>query len=244
MNYRILSAGDKAIVVEFGNTIDEATNQMVHHLAEYLNKKQLFGIVELIPTFRSLMIQFEPALLSREALEEVICSFDANNTCFEASIKHVIEIPCCYSTRFGIDLPAIELEKQMDRDELIRIHSGRDYKIYMLGFLPGFVYLGGLDPRIELPRLSSPRVRINPGTVGIGGNQTGVYPIASPGGWRLIGGTPVDFYHPTREQPILCQAGEYIRFTPIFIDEYYEIRALIQKGLYEPKRLEVKEAWQ
>lgn len=108
----------------------------------------------------------------------------------------------------------------------------------MMGFLPGFVYLGGLDKRIEMPRLKSPRVRILPGAVGIGGNQTGVYPLASPGGWRLMGGTPVDFYDPYREDPILCKAGEYIRFVPITIGDYYDIRHMIVKGEYQVEVVE------
>lgn len=122
--------------------------------------------------------------------------------------------------------------------EIIKIHSSVDYKIYMMGFLPGFVYLGGLDKRIEMPRLKSPRVRILPGAVGIGGNQTGVYPLASPGGWRLMGGTPVDFYDPYREDPILCKAGEYIRFVPITIGDYYDIRHMIVKGEYQVEVVE------
>ena len=124
----------------------------------------------------------------------------------------------------------------LDRDEIIAIHSSVDYRIYMMGFLPGFVYLGGLDKRIEMPRLKTPRVKILPGAVGIGGSQTGVYPVASPGGWRLLGGTPVEFYDPGRKEPVLCKAGEYIRFVPITINDYYDIRRMVSKGEYEPRR--------
>ena len=109
--------------------------------------------------------------------------------------------------------------------EIIRIHSGTDYRVYMLGFLPGFVYLGGLDPRIAVPRLQVPRVEIPAGSVAIGGSQTGVYPIASPGGWRLIGSTPLAFYDPEREKPILCEAGDFIRFVPITPEEYEQYDA-------------------
>ena len=126
----------------------------------------------------------------------------------------------------------------LDRDEIIAIHSATDYKIYMLGFLPGFVYLGGLDKRIEVPRLKTPRVKIRKGAVGIGGNQTGIYPMDSPGGWRLMGATPIDLYDENRETPILLAAGEYIRFVPISILDYYDIRQEILKGTY---RLEVVE---
>lgn len=132
----------------------------------------------------------------------------------------------------------MEKHTGLTRDEIIAIHSSVDYKIYMLGFLPGFVYLGGLDKRLEMPRMTTPRVKIQPGAVGIGGSQTGVYPLTSPGGWRLMGGTPVDFYDPDRENPILCQAGEYIRFVPISIDDYYDIRREVVKGTYQVEAVE------
>ena len=110
--------------------------------------------------------------------------------------------------------------KRLSEKEIIDIHAGTEYRVYMLGFLPGFVYLGGMDERIAAPRLKTPRVSIPAGSVGIGGSQTGVYPMASPGGWRLIGMTPVAFYDPTRETPVLCEAGDYIRFVPISPEEY------------------------
>ena len=123
-------------------------------------------------------------------------------------------------------------------EEVIERHSCVDYRVYMMGFLPGFAYLGGLDKRLEMPRLKTPRVKIPAGAVGIGGSQTGVYPMDSPGGWRLIGGTPVDFYNPEREEPILCRAGDYIRFVPITMDDYYDIRHMILRREY---RVEVEE---
>ena len=239
MNFKILNAGDRAVVVEFGSVIDEQINQQVHNLSHWLEEQNIFGLIETVPTFRSLMILFEPSILSADKLKEVLLGFQNAASAQTAQAKRILKVPCCYGARFGADLHDMEKYTGLDRDEIIRIYSGVDYKIYMLGFLPGFVYLGGLDPRIEMPRLSSPRVKINPGAVGIGGNQTGVYPLASPGGWRLIGGTPLDFYDPDREQPILCKAGEYIRFVPITIDEYYDIRQLIVKGQYEPEVLEV-----
>ena len=112
----------------------------------------------------------------------------------------------------------------LSEKEIIDIHAGTEYRVYMLGFLPGFVYLGGMDERIAAPRLKTPRVSIPAGSVGIGGSQTGVYPMASPGGWRLIGMTPTPFYDPTSENPVLCEAGDYIRFVPITPDEYERMK--------------------
>lgn len=234
-NVKFFPAGDHAMVVEFGSIIAENINQKVHALAGWIEEKQIEGVVELLPTFRSLMIYYDCHVVSFERLKRKVSEFDDTKVSAGAEKKKIIKVPCCYGARFGSDLHDMEKILGIDKDEIIRIHSSVCYKIYMLGFLPGFVYLGGLDKRIEVPRLSSPRVKINPGSVGIGGNQTGVYPVASPGGWRLIGGTPLDFYDPDREKPILCNAGEYIRFVPIHIDEYYDIRHLVLKGQYEPE---------
>ena len=234
-NVKFFPAGDHAMVVEFGSIIAENINQKVHALAGWIEEKQIEGVVELLPTFRSLMIYYDCHVVSFEQLKRKVSEFDDTKVSAGAEKKKIIKVPCCYGARFGSDLHDMEKILGIDKDEIIRIHSSVCYKIYMLGFLPGFVYLGGLDKRIEVPRLSSPRVKINPGSVGIGGNQTGVYPVASPGGWRLIGGTPLDFYDPDREKPILCNASEYIRFVPIHIDEYYDIRHLVLKGQYEPE---------
>lgn len=230
---RFMPAGDRAMVVEFGNEINERINDQVHALEARLTESQTVGIVELVPTFRSLMVYYDPYRTSFGELEQTIRAFGNILGNSGRTKKKILKIPCCYGARFGLDLKDMEEYTGLGRDEIIRIHSSVDYKIYMMGFLPGFVYLGGLDKRIEMPRLKTPRLKILPGAVGIGGSQTGVYPVASPGGWRLMGGTPVDFYDPDREEPILCRAGEYIRFVPITIDDYYEIRHMIVKGRYQ-----------
>ena len=116
---------------------------------------------------------------------------------------------------------------------MIRVHSSRDYLIYMLGFLPGFTYLGGLDERLHTPRLANPRIRIPAGSVGIGGSQTGIYPLDSPGGWQLMGMTPVKTYDPSREMPILVEAGDYIRFVPVDEAEYFRIKEAVDRGEYQ-----------
>lgn len=229
---RFLPAGDQAIVIEFGRNIDEKVNQKVHQLSSWIEARKIDGVIELLPTFRSLMIYYDSSVIHFSQLKSIIEKFNPD-LCGKESISRVIhKIPCCYGARFGKDLHDMETLTGLSREEIISIHSGTDYKIYMLGFLPGFVYLGGLDKRIEVPRLKSPRIKIDPGSVGIGGSQTGVYPLASPGGWRLIGATPLDFYDPERPEPILCKAGEYIRFVPITIDDYYDIRHMIMKGQY------------
>ena len=232
--------GDSAIAVDFENRIAPEINRQVHALAADLKKRPIAGICAMIPSFRSLLIQYNPTVLSYDALSSRLLSRAASCTASTETHMRIWQIPCCYGSHFGPDLPDLEQATGLDRAEIIRIHSSVTYKIYMLGFLPGFVYLGGLDPRIEMPRLASPRIKIPKGSVGIGGSQTGVYPVDSPGGWRLIGSTPVDFYDPGRNPPVLCQAGDAIRFCPISSCEYYDIRQDIRKGSYRPEVLTAK----
>ena len=210
-------AGDSALVVEFGQTIDEAINDQVHAMAGWVAQQRIRGVLEVLPTFRSLMIYYDPLRISYNKLVKRIGACPDFSDARSMVEKKILEVPCCYD---GPDLDSMEQLTGLPTDKIIEIHSGVDYKIYMMGFLPGFVYLGGLDPRICAPRLETPRTRIEPGSVGIGGSQTGVYPVASPGGWRILGYTPLKFYDPSREDPILCKAGEYIRFIPISRAEY------------------------
>lgn len=238
---KFMPSGDRAMVVEFGNEISTGVNNQVHALAERIKREQVPGVLELVPTFRSLMVYYDPWQTSYPKLSDTFLGSGGLGESAGGRKKRILKIPCCYGARFGLDLADMEKHTGLDRDEIIAIHSSVDYKIYMMGFLPGFVYLGGLDKRIEMPRLKTPRVKIQPGAVGIGGSQTGVYPMASPGGWRLMGGTPVDFYDPDREEPILCKAGEYIRFVPITIDDYYDIRRMIVKGTYKVETVEEDE---
>lgn len=232
--FRVLPAGDRALVAEFGDTINEKINDQVHALAGKLTSESVAGVLELVPTFRSLLIYYEPSVITYHDLKQRVLQLSRSSAMTKDSGKRIWNIPCCYGSHFGPDLQDLIRHTGLSRDEIISIHSSVDYKIYMLGFLPGFVYLGGLDSRLEIPRLPSPRVRIPKGSVGIGGNQTGVYPLDSPGGWRLIGSTPVDFYDPQREAPILCSAGDYIRFVPITSSDYYDIRQMILHGTYQP----------
>ena len=205
-------AGDMALVAEFGQQIDEQINDRVHAMARWIREKNIRGISEVIPTFRSLLICYDPCKIAYSRLVKKLQKWSCHESHDAASEKIIHRIPVCYD---GPDLADMEQLTGLTREEIIAIHCSTDYKIHMMGFLPGFVYLGGLDPRICVPRLDTPRTKIEAGSVGIGGSQTGVYPVASPGGWRILGYTPVRFYDPDRTEPMLCKAGEYIRFVPI-----------------------------
>ena len=229
---RILTAGDSALTVEFGNEISEEINGRVLALDAAIQKADVPGVVETVPTYRSLLICYDPCIVRQKALARAVARLARGLGPAGAAGGRIVEIPVCYGGEYGEDLPDVAAHAGLSEEEVVRLHSSRDYLIYMLGFLPGFAYLGGLDPRIATPRLSTPRVRIPAGSVAIGGEQTGIYPIASPGGWRLIGSTPVRPYDPGREDPILYRAGDRIRFVPIPQPEYLRIRELAEKGEY------------
>ena len=199
---RILSLSDSALCIELGQGIDRETNARVHALCRAINAAGIAGVAETVPTYRSLAVHYD---MLKTCQDELI-----------SALLPIIE---------GADIETVAKLNSLSVDEVIAIHTAPEYPVYMLGFLPGFCYLGGMDARIAAPRLKTPRVRIEPGSVGIAGEQTGIYPIASPGGWQLIGRTPLSLYSPAREKPILLEAGMRIKFYSINRAEYERIRA-------------------
>lgn len=230
---KILTAGDSSLLIEFGNEISPKINQKLTATVQLIKEQHIEGVVDMIPAFCSLLVNYDPRVIRYEELKERIKNLVKVDVKAQAGKKKVFEIPVCYGGEFGPDIENIAEHAGLSVEEVIEIHSSRDYLIYMLGFLPGFTYLGGLDERIHTPRLANPRVKINAGSVGIGGSQTGIYPLDSPGGWQLMGMTPVKTYDPDRETPILVEAGDYIRFVPVSEEEYYRIKALVDQNEYE-----------
>lgn len=230
---KILTAGDSALLVEFGKEINKEINQKITAVVKIIKEQQIEGIVELIPSFCALVINYDPRVISYDEIKKRVESIFELDIAVGETKKRVFEIPVCYGGEYGPDIENIAKNAGLSVEEVIKIHSSRDYLIYMLGFLPGFCYLGGLDERIHTPRLANPRLKINAGSVGIGGSQTGIYPLDSPGGWQLMGMTPVKTYDPDREVPILVEAGDYIRFIPVDEEEYNRIKQLVERGEYE-----------
>jgi inhibitor of KinA len=231
---RMLHCGEQAMVVEFGSEIDPAINARVHRLARTLTAAMPEHILEVVPTYRSLMIYFDPLVVSRKALQEKIAqllpSTEAAGSASET--KRVITIPVCYGGEFGPDLAFVAHHNGVTEEEVVTIHTARPLLIHMLGFTPGFPYLGGVSERIAAPRLAVPRMKIPAGSVGLAGTQSGIYPIESPGGWRLIGRTPLRIFDPRAERPFLFAAGDYLHFAAIRGDEFHALQEQVEGGSY------------
>jgi KipI family sensor histidine kinase inhibitor len=232
---RFLISGDRGLVVEFGNEISEAVNRKVRNLYLAVQKCKPEGVYEMVPTYRSLMIQYNPMETDLDSLMTRLSEIEESLDSIELPKPRIIEIPTIYGGAFGEDLKFVAEHNGIREDEVVKIHSSVDYRIYMLGFSPGFPYLGGMNEKIETPRLKTPRTKIPAGSVGIAGKQTGIYPMESPGGWQLIGRTPLKLYDPSRSTPVLLQAGDYLRFIPVDKEEYDRIKELIQSNKYEVK---------
>ena len=240
---RFLIAGDSSLCAEFGNEISKEINAQIRAFNILLKESGIAGIVETIPTYRSLLIQYDPGIISYKSLEGKLKKLLARLDSVEIPPSEVLEVPVLYGgEEMGPDLKFVAEDAKMSEEEVIKLHSEPEYLIYMLGFTPGFTYLGGLNDAIETPRLKTPRVKIPAGSVGIAGKQTGVYPIDSPGGWQLIGRTPLKMYDADREKPILPEAGQYIKFVPIDRAEFDRIAAEVEKGTYEVRHYPKKEA--
>lgn len=230
---RYLVSGDCGVSVEFGNEISPDINKKIRAFKVALEKSDIEGIVETVPTYRSLLVQYKPELIRFKELTEKFEGLMGSLDNIEIPPPTVIEIPVFYGGEMGPDIENVAEHNKKTVDEVIKIHTSEDYLIYMLGFIAGFPYLGGMSKEIATPRLKSPRVKIDGGSVGIAGEQTGVYPVDSPGGWQLIGRTPLKLYDADREKPILLEAGQYIRFKSVSEEEYTAIEKQVADNTYQ-----------
>ena len=224
MSARFLPAGDSAIAVEFGREIDLNINNQVAAMRTVIeaaiDEGKLKGIVELVPTYGSLLVVYDQLAVGYAGLIEQLKILAEGLEGVEIPDREVVEIPVVYGGEYGPDLGIVAQLNSLSEDEVIKRHSETEYPIYMLGFVAGFPYLGGMDKSIAAPRKQTPRLKIPAGSVGIAGQQTGIYSVESPGGWQIIGRTPLKLYDADREKPILLRAGQGIRFKPITEAEY------------------------
>ncbi len=226
--------GDSAIIVQFGTDISPEVHLKVKAFSDQLDKDPFCGFVEYVPAFTSVTVFYHPLTVYQmykgEGSKEKLSPYKIVHSIIEkrleklqaplASEQRVVEIPVCYDGELGPDLQAVADYHSLSTTEVIEIHSKAEYLVFMIGFAPGFPYLGGMSEQIATPRHTSPRLSIPAGSVGIAGMQTGVYPISTPGGWQIIGRTPVDLFYPDRNPPSLLQSGDIVRFMPISIEEY------------------------
>ena len=214
---RVVPAGDSAILIELGSEVDPEINSMVFALTDLIKDAGLNSDLEVLPTYRSVLVYYDPLVCSYAEM------FDAVNGAVEGLVEpinvnsslKIVEIPVVYGGDDGPDLHFVADHAGITEDAVIELHSGTDYRVYMLGFSPGFPYLGGLDERIAAPRLKTPRILVPAGSVGIAESQTGVYPNAGPGGWRIIGRTSVTLFDVNSSTPSLITPATKVRFIPV-----------------------------
>lgn len=228
---KLYPLGDQAIVVEFGDEISVEVNKNVLKLANKLRSSSINGMIEWVPSYTSLTIYYRPIKIKYTQIKQTIELLIDQLDDLQEEERTLIEIPALYGDEYGPDLEDVAKYHGITVEQVIKLHTNQTYRIYMLGFSPGFPYLGGLHPGLHTPRLSKPRIKVPSGSIGIAGSQTGIYSTTSPGGWRIIGQTPLPLFNPKNEQhPILLKHGYDIRFFSIEREEFMEIKKNVQQN--------------
>ncbi|MBV8850643.1 MAG: 5-oxoprolinase subunit PxpB [Methylobacteriaceae bacterium] len=228
---RFLPAGDKALVVEFGDTIERALSERVLRLATRLKDLRLQGVIETLPTFRSLLVRYDPLQTSGAALEKDIGAHLADKAGAKQETR-LWQIPACYDKRCAPDLDEVAKRTKLTTDDVVARHSGTQYLVYVVGFAAGFPYMGDLPPELVLPRRTDPRVRVPAGSIAMATTLTGIYPLESPGGWHLIGAAPIRLFDSGWERPALLRPGDLAKFEPVDFAEYERIRSAVERDDY------------
>ena len=225
--------GPRAILVEWPARIDEEILKDIIRYKERIMDHKKDDLEDCIAGYHSLTLLYQNRVADFSAEQEALTSIYPEDTPDQEAAATLWKIPVCYDVAFGIDLEAMSEILKLSKEEIIQRHSQAMYTVYFIGFLPGFLYLGGLDDRLAIPRKALPRLDVAKGSVAIGGSQTGVYPMGSAGGWNILGKTPVSFFDVKNENPCFARAGDNIQFVPINVDEFNKLEADIEHGAYQ-----------
>lgn len=232
---KFLLAGDLAVSVEFGDEISRVVNARVRALDYLIQQKVVPGIVETVPSFRALLVYYDPFVIGWDELLETLRPLASQADAEGVQPGRLVELPCCYGGELGPDLPAVAQRLGLAEDEVVRLHAGAEYLVYFIGFTPGHPYLGGMPDRLTISRLETPRPKTPAGSVGIGGSQCSIYPLESPGGFWVLGRTPLRLYDPVSADPILLRPGDRVRFRVIDAAEFDAIARAVASGAYTPR---------
>jgi len=209
---RIVALGDSSILIQLGEEIDLGVNQRVHALAGLVEPSAIAGIIETVPAYATLLVHYDPVILSFNQIKNTLREKLTHIQERESRTPRRVEVPVRYGGELGSDLDSVAAHCGLRVEDVIRIHSEKIYTVYMMGFTPGYPYMGKLDDALIMPRFETPRIRVPAGTVAIAGSQTGIYSIESPGGWNLIGWTPLKLFDPESDSPFLFAPGDEVKF--------------------------------
>lgn len=239
MTARLLDAGDGALTIEFGTSISPERAAEVAALEQTLDaaraRGELVGVIETVPSFRSLTVLYDPLLTGRAALDPVLRTLLAQRSAVQAATLRRWRLPVCYGGDFGADLMAVAVACSRPPDEVIGLHAGTEFTVYMLGFMPGFGFMGSLPEVLAVPRRTEPRLRVPAGSVAITGRLSAIYPFESPGGWQLLGRCPVPLFNPLAASPVLLAPGDRVCFEPVTAELHAELEAALGHGELRPE---------
>ncbi|MFQ5829116.1 MAG: 5-oxoprolinase subunit PxpB [Candidatus Methylomirabilia bacterium] len=232
---RLLAAGDLSVSVEFGNEISREVNTRVRALEYLIQQKAIPGIIETVPTFRALLVYYDPLVIGWEALLAGLKELIPQARPEALPPSRLVELPCCYGGELGFELEQAAKKLELATEALVRLHAGAEFIVYFIGFTPGLPYMVGMPERLAIPRLDTPRTKTPAGSVGIGGSQCCIYPVESPGGFWILGRTPLRLYDPAREDPVLLRPGDRVCFRIIDRAEFDRIRTAVEERTYNPR---------
>jgi inhibitor of KinA len=235
---KFLPSADSAVIVEFGDRIDRAVSDQVLGLAARMRAADIAGVVEVVPSFRSLMVQYDPLRTSAAELIGAIRSLLTSETALDRK-RRLWRVPVCYESDLAPDLASVARQIRLAPEEIVALHAGRRYHVYMIGFVPGYPYMGDLAEALVLPRRADPRIRVAPGSVAIATTMTAIYPLESPGGWHLIGTTPIRIFDTLASPPALFAPGDAVEFEPVDSATFARIRSATERRDYRPASTEL-----